>query len=93
MMAERIVGIRELKAKLSGYILRLKGGDTIIITERGRPVGRILPTQTPVEERIQNAVRSGAAAWSGRPLKAARPVARLKRGAKSLADLVTENRD
>ena len=92
-MAERTVGIRELKARLSGYIQRVKDGDTVVVTERGQPVARILPTHTSVEDRIQNVIRSGAAAWSGHQLKPVRPVARLKHGATSLADLVTENRD
>ena len=92
-MAERSVGIRELKAKLSGYIQHVKNGDTVVITERGKTVGRILPTHASVEDRVQSVIRSGAAAWSGRPLKTVRAVARLKPGATTLADLVIENRD
>ena len=91
-MAEKTVGIRELKARLSGYIQQVKNGHTVVITERGRPVGRIMPSHVSVDERIQDVVRSGVAAWSGRPLKPARAVARLKRGATTLADIVVENR-
>ncbi len=35
------VGIRELRAKLSTYLERVKAGEDVIVTERGRPVARI----------------------------------------------------
>lgn len=35
------VGIRELRAKLSSYLDRVKTGEDVIVTERGRPVARI----------------------------------------------------
>jgi prevent-host-death family protein len=92
-MADKTVGIRELKARLSGYIQHVKNGHTVVITERGRPVGRMTPAYLSVEERIQNVVRSGVVAWSGRSLKPARTVARLKHGATTVADIVVENRD
>lgn len=42
-MTEMTVGIRDLKAQLSNYLRQVKAGATLIITERGRPVGRIVP--------------------------------------------------
>lgn len=36
------VGIRELKAKLSHYVARAAEGGTIIITDRGRPVAKLV---------------------------------------------------
>lgn len=35
------VGIRELRAKLSSYLDRVKAGEDVVVTERGRPVARI----------------------------------------------------
>ncbi len=35
------VGIRELKNGLSGYIERVRNGEEIIVTDRGRPVARL----------------------------------------------------
>jgi prevent-host-death family protein len=37
------VGIRELKQRLSRYIERVREGDTLIVTDRGKPVARIEP--------------------------------------------------
>ena len=35
------VGIRELRANLSAFVERVKNGEDVIITERGRTVARI----------------------------------------------------
>ena len=37
------VGIREAKANLSKYIKMVKNGNEVILTERGKPVGKIVP--------------------------------------------------
>lgn len=92
-MPERKVGIRELKAKLSSYIQEVKKGNSVVITERGRTVGRIMPPQESLEDRVRDLVRSGIASWSGKRLKPGRPIAKLKSGGKTLAEIVVENRD
>jgi len=92
-MAEKRVGIRELKTHLSGYIREVKRGHTIVITERDAEVGRIIPTSEALSERIQSLVRSGFADWNGKQLTPGKPVAKLKRGSKTLAEIVSEDRD
>ena len=42
-LPERRVGIRELKEHASAVIRRVVSGETIKITDRGRPVARIVP--------------------------------------------------
>ena len=42
-MTHLIVGIRDLTARLSEYLRQVKAGETVIITEHGRPIGRIVP--------------------------------------------------
>jgi prevent-host-death family protein len=92
-MPEQKVGIRELKARLSGYIRAMKKGTTIVITERGSEVGRIIPTTSSAEDRMHSLVRSGFADWNGRRLKAGTPAAKLKSGRKTLSEIVSEDRD
>jgi prevent-host-death family protein len=48
------VGIRELKAKLSEHVQRVADGETIVVTDRGRPVARLVPfdTSSAVERGI-----------------------------------------
>ena len=44
-MSER-VGIRELRQNLSIYVDRVKGGETLEVTEHGRPVALLRPLST-----------------------------------------------
>lgn len=37
------IGIAELKASLSEYLARVKAGEEVVITERGRPIARLVP--------------------------------------------------
>jgi len=60
-MSERKVGVRELKTHLSGYLREIKKGNTIVITERGSEVGRIIPASGSIDDRMQSLVRSGFA--------------------------------
>jgi prevent-host-death family protein len=91
-MNEVTVGIRELKAQLSKYMQQVKAGATLVITERGKPVGRIVPVGASVEARIQELVRVGLVAWSGRKVSPIDPVART-RGKRTVADLLLEDRE
>lgn len=91
-MGEIRVGVRELKAKLSDYLRQVKGGKAVIVTERGRPIGRIISTEQPLEERLRAAAVAGLLAWSGRHLEPIRPPAR-NRGESTVADLLVELRE
>ena len=90
-MSETTVGIRELKARLSHYLRRVKGGETVLITDRGQPVGRIIPTAEPLNDRLQRMAEAGLILWSGRKLEPRPPVARA-RGEQTVADLLIEDR-
>lgn len=90
-MAEQTVGVRELKARLSEYLRQVKQGRTIVITERGKPVGRLVPTGQSLEQRLQAMIDAGLAEWNGKPLPPMKPVAKLK-GGRSIADLIIEDR-
>ena len=39
----KTAAVAKLKASLSEYLLKVKGGEEVIITERGRPIARIVP--------------------------------------------------
>jgi len=90
-MKETTVSIRELKSRLSHYLRRAKAGEIVEITERGKPVGRIVPVAFSLEERIEAARRSGLVSWNGRKLKPLKPVVRL-RAKRTVAELVVEDR-
>jgi prevent-host-death family protein len=88
----RRVGTRELKNKLSEYMRRVKAGETIIVTERGKTIGQIVPVKPTLEERLQTMVDAGLAEWNGQKLKPYKPKA-VNRSSHLLSDLVIEDRE
>lgn len=36
-------GVSELKARLSAYLARVRAGEEVVVTDRGRPVARLVP--------------------------------------------------
>jgi len=91
-MAEMRIGTRELKSKLSEYLRRVKAGETITVTEHGRPIGQIIPIKPTLEERSQVMVAAGQGEWNGLKLPPYQPKATNK-GKRQLSDLVVEDRE
>jgi prevent-host-death family protein len=46
-MSEK-VGVRELRQNLSKYLDRVKDGESLVVTERGREVARLVPSREGV---------------------------------------------
>ncbi len=40
-------GIDQLKARLSAYLARVPAGEEIVVTDRGRPIARLVPARPP----------------------------------------------
>jgi len=56
------VGIREAKVHLSRYLKLVQKGEEVVITDHGRPVGKIVPIgcrDLPLTERIDRLVERG----------------------------------
>ena len=95
-MATVSVGMRKLKASLSKYVREVKAGGTVIVTERGRPVARLVPespvpTEPSLLDRVNYLVSTGAIKWNGKKLPRAKPTIRA-RGKKLVSDIVIEDR-
>jgi prevent-host-death family protein len=91
-MSEITVGVRDLKARLSEYLHRVKQGQTIVITDHGQPVGRILPIGQTLDEKLQALREAGLLEWSGKKLQRFdSPV--INSSGKLASDLVVEMRD
>ncbi len=87
------VGIRELKAGLSGYLNQIRReAKTVIVTDRGQPIAEISPVRATVEERMRALMADGTVSWSGRRLRPAEPVALLQ-GEVTVAELLSEDRE
>jgi prevent-host-death family protein len=90
--AERWVGIRELKARLSECVRVVKDGGTVVVTEHGRPVARLVPEPESPRKRMLALASAGEIVWNGQPYKPRRPSARV-RGPRTLSDLIVAERD
>jgi prevent-host-death family protein len=91
-MNETTVGIRELKAQISKYMRRVKEGQTLVITERGKPIGRIIPAEQTLEERMLKLVEAGLIHWNGKKLEPHAPIG-INRGDQLMSDIVSEDRE
>lgn len=82
------VGIRALRADLSRWLKRVEAGEEIVVTDRGRPVAKITPTngRTKLDELIAaGIVHPAPRPWRGR---LPRPI----EGAGPVSDIVLEDR-
>ena len=89
---ETTVGIRDLKARLSEYMRQVKSGQSLLITEHGKPVGRILPVGGSLEDRLEALRKAGLVEWSGKKLRRIKPPA-VNHSDKLVSDIVVELRD
>jgi prevent-host-death family protein len=94
-MEETTAGLRERKHHLSAYLRKVKAGETVTITDRGTPIGRIVPAEDrdrrTLEEKLQALQDAGIAAWSGKKPQPREPVAENK-SSRMISDLLLEDR-
>jgi prevent-host-death family protein len=92
--------VREFKARLSLYLQKASNGEDVVITSRGRPVARLLavapaygpePSASEIEQRIRR-IPGILPSRGGKPRGASRPMV-IRRGQKTLAQLVLEDRE
>jgi prevent-host-death family protein len=91
-MGQSLVSIRELKARLSHYLRLTRKGESVVITDRGVPIGRIVPVGQDLNQRLASMKEAGQAQWSGEKLRRRKPVAKPSSGG-SVAALLLEDRD
>ena len=91
-MDEMRVGVRDLKARLSKYLRQVSQGQTVIITDHGRPVGRLSPVDQPIDDRLKALKDAGLVAWNGQKLKQVTPAA-TNRGKRQVSDILVEMRE
>jgi len=88
---ERSVGIRELKSKLSRCVRAVRRGATIVVTEHGHRVARLVPEADSLDARLASLKNAGTILWSGRRLGRAKPDVRV-RGRRTVGSLLVESR-
>jgi prevent-host-death family protein len=81
------VGIRELKNHLSRYLDRVREGEEVVVTDRGRAIARVVPLgQERVFDRL---VADGVVTPARRAKQRAKPPIATKG---TVSDLVVEQR-
>ena len=83
------VGIRDLKNELSKYIERVRAGEEVIVTDRGRPVAR-LSSLDHSTDRLADLIAAGLV-HPPASTKRHRPRPRIKANG-TVSDLVAEQR-
>ncbi len=68
------VGIRELRQNLSVYVDRVKEGETLEVTEHGRPVARLAPIRPKESSPYERMLAEGRAVAAVNDLLDVRPV-------------------
>ncbi|MGD9932844.1 MAG: type II toxin-antitoxin system Phd/YefM family antitoxin [Dehalococcoidia bacterium] len=90
--------VSEAKNRLSALLDTVKGGASVLIVDRGRPVARLEPVgrSSAGDDRLERLVRDGVA----RPARGAVPKAiwssappRARKGASALRALLDERRE
>jgi prevent-host-death family protein len=83
----RVVGIRELKARLSEYLERAARGEVIRVTDRGRAKAILAPI--PGRVRLEEGIAEG---WVRPPVGDRKGPWQRFRAARSVAEVLTEDR-
>jgi len=82
------VGIRELRGSLSEYLARVRAGDELVVTDRGKAFARIVPIAGG--RALDRAIADGLVTPTSLPPRT-RPAERIRsRG--TVSDLVAEQR-
>lgn len=92
------VSVRELKDRLSAVLRRVREGEVVVVTSRGRAVARLTPVEADTEE-VENAAvaRLCALPWvragSLETPEGLRPGVRLRGAGPSASAMVVEGRE
>jgi prevent-host-death family protein len=90
----QIVGVKEIKNNLSRYLRRIKAGEEIVITERGKPIARIIREdrgRQSIRDALFPLIEKGLVAMPSIRIAKSRLVPRELPG-KQVSEMVVEDR-
>lgn len=90
MSAPKRVGVRELRQNLSVYLDRVRAGEVLEVTERGKPVARLTPPPTG-EEWLDRLIAEGKARPPRRSWESLPPPVKLE-GPMPITEALEEQR-
>ena len=93
------VPVRDLKNRLSEYLRKVSAGQEVVVTSRGKAVARLLPPRTrrrAASTEAELIARFRSLPWvrpgSGKRPAMPKPLIRIGKGEKTLAEIVSEQR-
>ena len=94
-MSKKVVGSRELKTRLGTYLRQVQKGQTVVVTDRGRPVAELTPVAVEgndEERRLEELVAVGVLSRASHaPLARIRPLA--SKGEELSRAIIEDRRD
>ncbi len=83
------VSAKELKNRLGRYLKRVKEGGSLVITERGKPIARIVPLNLDLESKLKLMEELGLLVPPEGELEPVEPLVTPKR---SVSEILIEDR-
>jgi prevent-host-death family protein len=85
------VGVRQLKNSLSRYLKLVKSGKTIQVTDRGKPIAKLMPADNSLPQGIIEMLDKEIASWSGEKPRGAIMLYPIRKD-RNISDIVSEDR-
>ncbi len=83
------VGVRQLRDELRKWLEAVRQGDEVIVTERGKPIARLIGASTPPP--LERLIADGIVTPAERPRRPSRAHRRVK-AKRSVSELVARQR-
>ena len=91
--SEAIIGVRELRARLSAYLRVVAQGKTVTIGDRRRqPVARLVPVRRSADEDVLERLAAHGTIQRGTGKPGRKPRVRPRRRGRLASDIVIEDR-
>ena len=84
------IGIRALKQNASAVVRRVVAGESITVTDRGRPVARLVPL---TRSRVEDLIESGRARPASSSLSELPPPVRVRPGRPRASEVLEKMRE
>jgi prevent-host-death family protein len=85
------VGIRELRANLSRWLEQVREGREVVVTDRGKPVAKLVPFDADVDDPFADLIARGLVRMPTSPKRSSLPPPVPVKG--SVTELLLQERD
>jgi len=85
-------GLREFRNRFGYYARKVRQGETVEVTDRGRPFARLVPSaEAELRKKLEPLIKSGQVSWGGggKPMGLDPPI---RVAGKPLSEIILEDR-